>query len=546
MFRAVYNNPVAVMPALNSMSTAPAPVPSRQPYSSSGPVMQGYPVTLSGGRTVMYCVPAANEGGLQQVSYFPAAAQCWPSTAAASAAQPAAETYNSVVFAPCTSSANASANESPTLLQPTLSAPTFLAEKQVPQLISSPLSSTLSRMTRDVSFSAEVTTALDNSTTSVTSSNVGSGAAAGTATAANGTMASMGVSPALSCLQMPLPLSSGTMAAVAQPPPPSQTCFWVNHTTGALTPIWAEDMVTISDTSAGTSTHSYAVPPPPPMTSQSSSASASASTTSVPAYLAASPVSPFGGAMVQAFSPSLSGPTAFVLPALLPPPPPPPAKMLNGLQYQLGELYEGIVKRYNPNRGFGFLTATTHITVRNDGASDSATGTLPASLSAAGAAASGSAEAGAPKEHHTPVHLGDIFVHQSSMHMEGFRTLPVGGRVRFRIGYKDGQQTLHAVDVELLPQVLPPNVEVATSAMSTQQTEIKGLDGKVDTTTSAPQAAQLAIGVSDRASNGLRSEGCTINGTPSEDNGDRDGDRPLFELAYNMYSSSDGCGAVRI
>ncbi|KAG5495851.1 hypothetical protein JIQ42_02721 [Leishmania sp. Namibia] len=532
MFRAVYNNPVAVMPALNSMSAAPASVPPRQPYSSSGPVMQGYPVTLSGGRTVMYCVPAANEGGLQQVSYFPAAAQCWPSTAAASAAQPAAETYNSVVFAPCASSANAGANESPALLQPTLSAPTFLAEKQLPQPISSPPSSTLSRMTRDVSFSAEVTTALDNSTTSVTSSNVGSGAAAGPATAAKGTMASMGVSSALSCLQMPLP--------------PSQTCFWVNHTTGALTPIRAEDMVTISDTSAGTSTHSYAVPPPPPMTSQSSSVSASASTTSVPAYLTASPVSPFGGAMVQAFSPSLSGPTAFVLPALLPPPPPPPAKMLNGLQYQLGELYEGIVKRYNPNRGFGFLTANTHITVSNDGASDSASGTLPASLSAAAPAASGSAEAGAPKEHHTPVHLGDIFVHQSSMHMEGFRTLPVGGRVRFRIGYKDGQQTLHAVDVELLPQVLPPNVELATSAMSTQQTEIKGLDGKVDTTTSAPQAAQLAIGVSDRASNGLRSEGCTINGTPPEDNGDHDGDKPLFELAYDMYSSCDGCGAVRL
>ncbi|KAG5471352.1 hypothetical protein LSCM1_01436 [Leishmania martiniquensis] len=534
MFRAVYSNPLALVPASNSMSAGPPPMPLGQPYSSCAQVMQGYPVALSGGRAV-YCVPAMNEGSLQQVSYFPPAAQCWSSTSTASSAQPAAEAYSSVLFAPCTSSANVSASGSPTLLQPILSAPTFSTDKQLPPPISSHPSSTLSRMTRDVSFSGEATTALDASTTSVTSSNVGSSAAAGTATVANGTMASMGVSSALPCFQMALPLSAGTMTAVAASPQQPQACFWVNHATGALTPMRAEDMVAIGETSASTCMHSYAVPPPPPVTSPSTSASTSA--TSVSPYLTAAQVSSFGGAMMPSFSPSLSGSTAFVLPAL-PPPPPPPAKILNGLQYQLGELYEGVVKRYNPNRGFGFLTATSHITVSNDNTAGSANGPSPVSSSPAASPVSGTAEAEAPKEHHTPVHLGDIFVHQSSMHMEGFRTLPVGGRVRFRIGYKDGQQTLHAVDVELLPQVLPPNLEVASTAMSKQEAEIAGLGEAIGSTTSMPRAAQPATCVSEKASKGLPSDAYAINCTPS-DVDDEKGDEPLIELAYDMCSCCD-------
>lgn len=151
------------------------------------------------------------------------------------------------------------------------------------------------------------------------------------------------------------------------------------------------------------------------------------------------------------------------------------AKGLNGLQYQPGSTYEGYVKRYNPTRGFGFLTATHQLV------SPSPTPTAPATTSQAAlfnglAIIDGSHPPPSPPQqqlvnpsmtraavaagqllpYRCPIHLGDIFVHQSYLNMVGFRSLPVGGRVRFRVGYLEGQQTFQAVDVELLPQVTPP------------------------------------------------------------------------------------------
>ncbi|CBZ29189.1 conserved hypothetical protein [Leishmania mexicana MHOM/GT/2001/U1103] len=527
MFHAVYSNPVTGVPGSNRILAGSQPLPPQLLHSTGSQVMRGCPFALNDGRTVMYCIPAKSEASLQQVSYFRTAGQRWLSVPAENTAQCAAETHSAVCFASCASGANGGADRSPVLLQPTMGAPAFVTDKQqLPPMAAQP-SPTLSRLPRGLCSTSEGTTTFGASTTSVTSSTVGSGAATGTAGTTNGSMAPTGTSPALPGFQMSVPLPTGAMTAVAASPQQPQTCFWLSHTTGTLTPIRKEDMMTISDTSASTSTHSYAMPPPPPMPSQSSSASA----TSVPTYLMAPQVSSFGGAMVQAFSESLSGSTPFSVPTLPLPQPPRPAKTLNGLQYQLGELYEGFVKRYNPNRGFGFLTATAHVTMVNDGSnSDSAAGTPIASVNATAKAVPTTGEEKNPKKHLTPVHLGDIFVHQSSMQMEGFRTLPVGGRVRFRIGYKDGQQTLQAVNVELLPQMLPPNIEMTSSASSAQQTAIAVPNEKTDNMVSRPQAELPSIcdGGSSVKERGL--EGYAIN-FASED------DKPLIELAYDMCAS---------
>jgi cold shock CspA family protein len=250
------------------------------------------------------------------------------------------------------------------------------------------------------------TTAFDVSTTSNTSSTV------------NATTSTV------LCSLMPAVMPPPQAATPTQP---RQPCFWIDNTTGTMRAMTAEEMAA-----------TVAAPPPPPPGS-------------------------FNASVASMFSASLTGAVPCVpLVAMQPPPPPPPPalpKTMNGVQYEHGELYEGFVKRYNPNRGFGFLTATYHVKPEAFAGGVSTTGSPAASLTAP--PTSGSATAGSVKERRIPVHLGDIFVHQSYMHMQGFRTLPVGGRVRFRVGYKDGQQTFQAVDVELLPQVVPQNMEAS-------------------------------------------------------------------------------------
>ncbi|CAM42577.1 conserved hypothetical protein [Leishmania braziliensis MHOM/BR/75/M2904] len=522
MFYTFCSSPVGGVPTWNNMSAGLQPLSPQLPYRLRNQVIQGYPATLNNGLSVMYYAPVVNKLSPQQVSYFPMAAQRWSFASASGATQPATEVRNSMCFAPCESGANVSSNRSPLMLQSLIDMPSFMADKQHLHSLESQPSPMLSRLTRGLCSTGEVTKTFGASTTSVTSSNVGSGTSNGISTTTNGSMAPMGASSAAPGFQMTVPRPTSAMTSVAAVPQQPQACFWANHTTGAPTLIRAED-VTVSDADTTTSTHSYAMQPQLSMPSQSASASA----TSVPAYLVAPQVPSFGGTMASNFSKSFPGSTPLAVPAL--PSPPQPAKTLNGLYYQLGEVYEGFVKRYNPNRGFGFLTATTHVTVSANG--DSATGTPPTSLSAPATAVPPTAEAEAPEKRRTPVHLGDIFVHQSSMQMEGFRALPVGGRVRFRIGYKDGQQTLQAVDVELLPQVCPLNVEMASSTTPVQQAKTAVLDEMTDTVTSGPRVVQPAFCASRSAASEQRLEGCALSYTSSE------GDEPLIELAYDMYSS---------
>lgn len=225
---------------------------------------------------------------------------------------------------------------------------------------------------------------------------------------------------------------------------------------------------------------------------------------------------------------------------------------VNGLQYSPHGLYEGYVKRYNPVRGFGFLTATHQLVSQatNDKKTPSESGDNAVSSSSlssssapalAVAAASGvtqystspippaphhsqpshpgsvgdqsndgEAEKGAHHHHyasatvhtaggetnkHTdssdketemryvrvPLYVGDIFVHQSYVNMHGFRSLPVGGRVRFRVGFLNGQRSFQAVNVELLPQVLPPSMVREREEYQQQQQQ----QAKTTTTTTA-------------------------------------------------------------
>ncbi|CCW69821.1 unnamed protein product [Phytomonas sp. Hart1] len=224
--------------------------------------------------------------------------------------------------------------------------------------------------------------------------------------------------------------------------------------------------------------------------------------------------------------------TMFAMP-LAPQPLPKLEKRLNGLNYTPGSLYEGYVKRYNPVRGFGFLTATHQVFSATDAALGGSTTTvkeLERSTTEApdlngistesspeisfmpnemdpGAAGDGRPtdtlstsllKVGTcmqlePKPHSlleemppdasstsfpsadsttsastksvrsytcVPIKLGDIFVHQSYVEMHGFRTLPVRGRVRFQVSYMEGQSSYQAINVELLPQVVPLDLDL--------------------------------------------------------------------------------------
>ncbi|EKG05996.1 hypothetical protein TCSYLVIO_002921 [Trypanosoma cruzi] len=148
-----------------------------------------------------------------------------------------------------------------------------------------------------------------------------------------------------------------------------------------------------------------------------------------------------------------------------------PLSKENGTRYELGEWYEGVVKRYNPMRGFGFLTATHHLKVispsiplrpqpqqqqRQKSTTTATKTTVPPTTTAGGVAtqlkkldAKDSIDTGV-KAHvvRTPVSVGDIFVHQSYIQMQGFRALSVGDKVVFRIGVLPGKKAHQAVSVQ--------------------------------------------------------------------------------------------------
>lgn len=564
MFRAVYSNQIAGVPVGADMATMMQPV---NQLSGNNAVMQGFPVTLQDGRTVMYCVPASGSPATttigashpqqqqqqsQQTHFipFPAAptGQAWPQAStqdslslsqlsadnAASQMWFAANQNGTASGAPASATAAGPLNSAPILMQAPLLMPSFAVDKH-PSSVLSYTTNGLSSPGRGVGATAG-TNATSNFNASATSIASSSALAAG---AAGGNIAMGHLSPASGNpgFQMPVPLPQGHAAA----PPQPQACYWINHTTGTVTPMRPEEM-TASSMSHSTSVPSYTVaPPPPPAPAPAmpmSVPSASASVSSAPAFFMA-PQGAYGGSIVPPFSASLSGTTTYAVPALLPLPPP-PVKTLNGLQYQLGELYEGFVKRYNPNRGFGFLTATTHIAFCREDAGGAAESTPSGSATEMPATAT-------VKEVRTAVHVGDIFVHQSYMHMQGFRTLPVGGRVRFRVGYKDGQQTFQAVEVELLPQVLPLNMEIpgfttmaslantgdangAGTMMMLPATELLG--------GAAAPASQMPQTPSDAPSvvASIQSCGRAVNYTPSDDDGDDEEDQAVIELAFDMYS----------
>ncbi|CCW65154.1 unnamed protein product [Phytomonas sp. EM1] len=246
----------------------------------------------------------------------------------------------------------------------------------------------------------------------------------------------------------------------------------------------------------------------------------------------------YGPRMPESVAPPPANPMLAM--PLMPPPMTGLEKRLNGLNYIPGGLYEGYVKRYNPVRGFGFLTATHQIfpapdtlpnastttakdfersatdapdgngispdsspeisftpyeadpgaavdarpadilpTPRIDGdvflqlepmAQSYFEGMLPdASLTSFASAMSATSTAMKSGRSYTrvPTAPGDIFVHQSYVRMHGFRTLPVGGRVRFQVSFMKGHCSFQAVSVELLPQVVPSSVDF----MNTSTTE---------------------------------------------------------------------------
>ncbi|CCW71584.1 unnamed protein product [Phytomonas sp. Hart1] len=205
-------------------------------------------------------------------------------------------------------------------------------------------------------------------------------------------------------------------------------------------------------------------------------------------------------------------------------------KRVNGLNYTPDCLYEGYVKRYNPVRGFGFLTATHQVVPTPDPASGESTTTakefersgtegldpndisresshevsfmlheadpclggdvqladvltaafldvnnyvehepkpqpfpnrvLPRSSSTSLPSVFTSTDKKSVKScTRVPINPGDIFVHQTYLNMNGFRTLPVGGRVRFRVSFMKGHKSFQAISVQLLPQVMPPGMD---------------------------------------------------------------------------------------
>ncbi|RNF26245.1 uncharacterized protein Tco025E_01461 [Trypanosoma conorhini] len=171
-------------------------------------------------------------------------------------------------------------------------------------------------------------------------------------------------------------------------------------------------------------------------------------------------------------SPQLAAPSANIM--ALPPHAPPAAphgpSQENGTRYELGEWYEGVVKRYNPMRGFGFLTATHHLKVisppplpAQQQTSITARTNTPPSPTAAIAAAAGATQPkklDARNDAHmelqahvvrTPVTIGDIFLHQSYIQMQGFRALSIGDKVVFRVGVLQGKKAHQAVSVQRVP-----------------------------------------------------------------------------------------------
>ncbi|RNF10749.1 hypothetical protein TraAM80_01310 [Trypanosoma rangeli] len=170
-------------------------------------------------------------------------------------------------------------------------------------------------------------------------------------------------------------------------------------------------------------------------------------------------------------NPQLAAPPANIM-ALPPQAHSPPSRVLpqeNGASYKLGEWYEGVVKRYNPMRSFGFLTATHHLKIISPlmpplpPPQEQQTSTMtkadpPSSPTTAAAGLTQPMELYARNATHeelqahvvrTPVVIGDIFVHQSYIQMQGFRALSIGDKVVFRVGVLPGKTAHQAVSVHL-------------------------------------------------------------------------------------------------
>lgn len=143
----------------------------------------------------------------------------------------------------------------------------------------------------------------------------------------------------------------------------------------------------------------------------------------------------------------------------------PPAKptRVNGVRYTFGALYEGRVKRYNPQRGFGFLTASHQLIPLSPSpsASSAAVARLPDCVGRPYCLhAHDVVTIGNGKFHRVPVNLGDIFVHLQKLTLsEDPQTaalmaaaLTSGTRVRFTTDACDDQQNYQAVNVVLLPK----------------------------------------------------------------------------------------------
>jgi cold shock protein len=120
-----------------------------------------------------------------------------------------------------------------------------------------------------------------------------------------------------------------------------------------------------------------------------------------------------------------------------PPPPPlqqqqkgPPTHPKNGSGLLQGTQYHGVVKRYNPTRGFGFLRTDDGI---------------------------------------------DVFVHQSCVNMPGFRALNVGARVVFTAGVV--MDTLQAVDVMQETPYVPGSGVEANEGTDHETDVIDGVSG---------------------------------------------------------------------
>ncbi|CCD14978.1 unnamed protein product [Trypanosoma congolense IL3000] len=142
-------------------------------------------------------------------------------------------------------------------------------------------------------------------------------------------------------------------------------------------------------------------------------------------------------------TPGRAGPAGAALP---PTPTAEVPRRSNGMMYELGEWYEGFVKRYNPTRGFGFLTATHHLQIIPPNAG-SCTGPRH---DTEGENTEQPAPQSQPYIMKTPVSVGDVFVHQSYIRMEGFRALTAGDVVAFRVGKLSGKDAKQAVSVQVL------------------------------------------------------------------------------------------------